>query len=243
MTYELELEHYRGPLDKLLELIEARELAITDISLAQVTEDFLRYVRELEAVETPLLADFIAVASRLILIKSKSLLPEFRLTNEEEQEIKDLERRLSLYRELRPAMKTLGKLWSSKEEEFSRPYFLDTSLAQAGGTSPIFYPGNDLSAAALKSALEKIAESLGKYQLETQVLKEKIVSLEEKMKEIVERLKNESEMSFEKISRRRSSAEVITLFLAILHLAHDRSIALEQAGHFSDIMIKKTKRA
>jgi len=91
MNYEVKLEQFTGPLNKLLELIEARKLEITALNLAEVTEDFINYIRSLEKGADPeILADFIVVASRLILIKSKTLLPSLELTEEEEGEIKDL---------------------------------------------------------------------------------------------------------------------------------------------------------
>lgn len=239
LLYELKLDKYSGPLEKLLELIEDKKLSVSEISLAQVTEDFLAYLRELEAVQAPLLADFISVASKLLLIKSKSLLPDFELTREEEEEIKELEGRLALYKELKPSMKILAQSWQLKNEEYSRPYFLDAPLATGNASQQIFYPGRELSLQSLTQSLGKVFETLSNYELENKVIKDKIVSLEEKMKEILARLQGGVEMSFGKLSYQRSGAEIIAMFLAILHLAHDRSISLEQGDHFSDIMIKK----
>lgn len=240
LSYELKLERYSGPIEKLLGLIEEKKLEITEISLAAVTEDFLKYLRELEAVQAPMLADFISVASKLLLIKSKSLLPSFELTKEEEAEIKELEGRLALYRELKPAMKALQKSWQAKNELYSRPYFLEAPLVERGDKSQfIFYPGQALNSEALIRSLERLFEVLHHYEMETKVVKEKIVSLEEKMKEVLSRLQEEIEMSFKKMSGTQSIGEIVAMFLAILHLAHDRSVSLEQSEHFSDIIIKK----
>jgi segregation and condensation protein A len=134
MNYELKLEQYSGPLEKLLELIEERKLEVTEISLGQVTEDFLRHLNDLKAktgalqegdpvehsvrAHLRLLVDFIIVASRLILIKSKSLLPGLELSGEEEADIKDLERRLFIYKELKPAMRLIASLWKSPHGSF-----------------------------------------------------------------------------------------------------------------------------
>ncbi len=73
MPYELKLEKFSGPLEKLLELIEERKLAVSEVSLAQVTDDFLKYLKTLTDAHADLrmIADFIVTASRLILIKSK----------------------------------------------------------------------------------------------------------------------------------------------------------------------------
>src|SRR3989338_1920850 len=183
-AYELKTEKFQGPLDKLLELIEEKKLEITEISLAEVTNDFLRYLQSLtitkEDANNPevsgedsfeirenmrLLADFIAIASRLILIKSKSLLPDAPLTQDEEADIKDLEARLKIYRALKPAMRLLQERWQKSETEFSKPYFLNASFpralrwgsGQAASGANIFYPGANLSLESLVTSAGRVA--------------------------------------------------------------------------------------
>lgn len=258
MSYELKLEQFSGPLDKLLELIEERKLGITEISLAQVTGDFLAYLETLKKAEKEaaspeeaafslgVLSDFIVVASRLILIKSKSLLPEVSLTDEEEAEIKDLERRLSIYRDLKPAMKILARLWNEGNREFSRPYLLVRQFAGASGAgersgSGIFYPGENLDAKGLADSLGRILDAFKRFELETQTIKEKIVTIEEKIQEIVGRLTAIAEITFKDFSEKKSRSEIIVIFLAMLHLAREQLIFLEQKAHFSDIIIRKNQ--
>jgi len=257
MTYELNLKEFRGPLDALLELIEARKMEITGISLAEVTDDFLKYLQTLtgkgkeieshEASHMRLVADFIVVASRLLLIKSKSLLPDLALTKEEEAEIKDLEVRLRLYRELRPAMKILNKLWRDGSREFSRPYFLSIVQAfipssAAGGASDmrVFYPGEGITGDALRAALAKTFLSFEALAHENRVIRETIISLEETMREVLERLAGLPEASFRGLSKDKTRSQIVIAFIAILHLAKEELIFLEQKEHLSDIIIKKS---
>ena len=76
MNYQVKLQQFAGPLDKLLQLIEERNLDITQVNLAEVTADFLSYVKNLEQKTAPgIVADFLVVAAKLVLIKSKILLP------------------------------------------------------------------------------------------------------------------------------------------------------------------------
>lgn len=274
--YELKTEKFQGPLDKLLELIEEKKLEITEISLAEVTNDFLQYLRSLTNPEGKpsasygagadgtqtnaegsteynvgvsqrevreslrFLADFIAIASRLILIKSKSLLPDAPLTPDEEADIKDLEARLKIYRALKPAMKLLGERWQKNEAEFSRPYFLNASFPVSASGANIFYPGANLSLESLIASAERIAAIVQKFTAEEETIAKEIVSIEEKMKEIILRLEKFSEVSFSYFSGDGSRSEIIAAFLAILHMAHDQLIFLEQKAHFSDIMIRKS---
>lgn len=238
MPYELKLDRFSGPLEKLLELIESRELEITEISLARVTEDFLSYLRTItEAkMDLRLVADFIAVAGRLIFLKSKSLLPDLKLTGDEEAEIKDLEKRLKLYQELKPALKIVARLWSASASSFSRPYFL--LLGQERSAS-VFYPGRKLNIKALTESLDKLFASFKSLELETQTIKEKIITIEEKVEEIIKRLQDGAETKFANLSKAKSRSEIIAIFLAILHLAREQLILLEQSERFSDIVIRK----
>lgn len=242
-TYELKLANYTGPLQKLLELIEERKLEISEISLAQVTDDFLRYLERLGKMEEAseenirLLADFVVIASRLVFIKSKTLLPDLALDQEEEGSIKDLEDRLRLYRELKPAMRHIARSWKENKSEFSRPYFM--SAAGFAGAD-IFFPGK-VSGKGLRNAMTKLWDNLSGLIEESRVVQEKITTLEETIQEVIKRLTELREMSFAGLSRTKSRAETILTFLAVLHLAREQLIFIEQKGHFSDIMIRKNE--
>ena len=251
MPYEIKTEQFSGPLEKLLELIEAEKLGVNEVSLAKVTDGFLRYLEKFRTggegeerfrVDMRVLADFIAVASRLIFLKSKHLLPGLALTGEEEADIKDLEARLTRYQALKPALAHLRALWRENHHSYSRPYFLGRGGGLAAGQA-IFYPGKNIDTAGLRSALAKIFETVTAYAFETETIKEKIVSLEEKISEVLSRLQNEGNLQFGRLSSEKSRSEAIVVFLAILHLAREQLILLEQMENFSDIMVKKNERS
>src|SRR3989344_5032770 len=96
-NYAVKTAGFEGPFRLLLELVEKRKLHINDVSLAAVTEDYLKYMNQLGGLNHADIASFVVVAATLILIKSKSLLPNLSLTSEEEGDIKSLEERLRLY--------------------------------------------------------------------------------------------------------------------------------------------------
>jgi len=238
MEYELKMERFSGPLNKLLELIEEKKLEISEISLAEVTDDFLNYLKKLEKIEVPVLADFIAIASRLVFLKSKSLLPGLVFDDEEEEGIKDLERRLKMYKELKPAIKNVHDLWLKHNAGYGRPYFSPTKsigLLEGG----FFYPGDQIDMETILSSLYRILDAFKILELETETIRDKVISLEEKIEEVIERLKNELESSFGKMVSQKVRAEIVVIFLAILHLARDQRIFLTQDKSFSDIMITK----
>lgn len=240
MVFEVKLEKFSGPLEKLLELIEERRLEITDVSLAAVTDDFLTYIDSLkeEPPDLRFLADFISVASKLLFIKSKLLLPHFALSEEEEADIKDLEGRLALYRALRPMLALVRERWRSGDVSFSRQFLLERGGFPAG--TGFFYPGGATSADALVSALVELFQHLAAFTFETETIKEKIVSIEEKIREILLKLE-EGISSFKSLSEKKERGEITAIFLAVLHLARDELVRLEQAEHFSDILITPYK--
>ena len=93
MAFEVRLEKFDGPLHVLLELIQAQELPITEISLAQVTEGYLRYI-ETQEVPPSELADFLIVATKLLLIKSQAILPVAQGVFEDDSSKRPLQSRL-----------------------------------------------------------------------------------------------------------------------------------------------------
>ena len=244
--WEVQLEQYKGPLDALLQLIEDRKLPISQINLAQVTGDFLEYLQhatpahivpEKRAEYTRLLADFILIASRLVLIKSKSLLPDLTLTQEEERDIQELEERLRVYQHLKPAMRIINRLWSEGQQQFSRPYLFGVGKSFLQSSPHMFYPGGTVVSENLTASLEKLFLSLEKILYEEVAVTEKIRSLEEEMRSVLERLSSLGNINFARLSAERSRGEVIIIFLAILHLARDRSITLDQGDTFAEIVI------
>jgi len=226
--YELKLETFQGPLDKLLELIEAKELEITRLSLAEVTADFLEYVRSLGEIAPRALADFIAVAARLILIKSQALLPHLELTEEEEEDIADLERRLKLYREFRNAERHIGERWGNRTA-YAREYLLELPKG--------FYLSEKVSPKDLRNAIERMYEELQSFIPKTDEAEMKLVSLEEMIEEMIRRVSDVIKTTFTELSEGREKSEIIVLFLALLHLLKESTIDIEQEELFAEIHI------
>jgi segregation and condensation protein A len=276
MNYELQLEQFSGPIGKLLQLIEERKLEITELSLAQVTADFLTYLQKLtdedntqtnadytqnyaeksphKSVSGPrpvrvsprLLADFVVIASQLLLIKSKALLPGLSLTNEEEKSIKDLESRLRFYQEFKPAINYLEELSEQNNASISRPLFFGLPAGRQGRPA-IFYPAENIKIEELYKAIDEIFQTF-KELSESQIIKSSLISLEEKIQEIVNRLNLDSRgrktnkpkpVNFDELMKEKSRSEIVVLFLALLHLLADQLVKVEQKNKFSDIIITK----
>lgn len=253
--YQYKTEKFSGPLEKLLELVEARQMDIAQVSLAAVTEDFFRYLEKIrEAIQESetvnperqnlmrLLADFLVVASRLILLKSKSLLPNLELTEEEEESLTELEDRLKMYRSLRPALKLLQKTWAEGPNSYGRPYFLnvpaflEAQIRQGG--EKLFFPGQHFTLENVLLAVGKLVNEAEALAQEELLVAEKIITLEEAMRNIADRIRTIGQTTLAELSADRPRREIIVVFLALLHLAHDRTVILNQEDSFSEIRIK-----
>lgn len=232
MDYELTLPAYKGPLETLLDLVLEKKMEITMVSLAEVTGDFLNRVTALE--EDPryrgLVADFLVVASKLIFIKSKVLLPSLPLTPEEEEDIKNLEGRLKFYQRIKSAEAHLKELWGPEAKMSTREFLMSSETS--------FLPPEGISPEKLLELIRRVRGELEKISVPVEKIEGTVISLKQKIQEVLERItKNPS--SFSEFSGNRSRGEIVVLFLAVLHLIKDQMLDAEQKGHFKEILVAR----
>ena len=234
MSYEVRTEQFSGPLEKLLELIEERKLDINAVSLAAVTADFLTYLERIpDDVHPDILSDFVVVGAKLVFLKSKTLLPGFSFTEEEEGDIKDLASRLELYQELKGAARSLRAVWPLRSRSYARQF---AEGAREGG---IFYPPRTCTQAMLLAAAGRLIAVLQELLPGTAKVRAAAVRLEDKVRELLRRFEEFRRHTFQRIAEQRPKAEVIVLFLAVLHLLKQRLVKAEQGTQFGDIIIQK----
>ncbi len=225
---------YEGPYELLLQLIEESKLLVNDLSLAKVTDDFIQHVKSKADFPMEEAADFIQVAATLLLIKSKSLIPDLELTDDEQEDVDDLKRRLEAYEKAREAASTLARL-------FGRAV-----LMQAGekAPEPVFAPAGDLTLIALETALREALAALEKEEKMPEVRVRPLVTIEEMMDRLMERVQQKLTMSFKEFSgSAKERVEVIVSFLAMLELVKQGAIDVAQHGTFQDISITNLKAA
>ncbi len=230
--FEVKTEYFQGPLAKLLELIESKKLEISRVSLAEVTSDFLAYLKTLEEekINPSLLADFLVVASYLVLLKSKELLPNLVLTSEEEESLVRFEWGLKIYKELKSVSMEIKKKWSETPKMFIREFMAYSFY--------FFYPPQNLTFEDLNLTMQKIYQNLEVLFKPVEVIKNKIINLKEKIEEIFKRV-TEQPVNLRDLSLEKNKSELVVLFLAILHLIKDRLIEVKQESDFGDILIFK----
>ncbi len=228
-TYQVKTHVFEGPLDVLLELVTKRKLFVNDVSLSQVTDDFIRYIEEREKVDGgfPLSesAEFILIASTLMLIKSRSLLPALQLTTEEESSIEDLENRLVVYARVKELAVLLRGMYGKNMifEKEARKSVIN-----------IFAPDAKTDTTNLLAALERVIMTLPKKESLPKVTVRKVISLEEMIERLSDRISRASRMSFrdfhgtEGEMTPEKKVSIIVGFLAMLELVKRGAISVSQ---------------
>jgi len=231
------LEQFEGPLGLLLQLIEKEEMDITEVSLAKIADQYIEYIKKLDKINPEEMADFLVVAARLLLIKSRALLPY--LYPEEEQEIEEFEQQLKMYKEYLEAMKQVERMLKKKKFMFAREFNRRAVLSLAPSIS-LFSPPKKLTAQDLATVFQSIIGNIIiNEQLEEETIKDKI-KIEDKIMMIQKMLLTRIKTSFNKvINNAKSRTEIIVSFLAILELTKQRNIIVRQDGLFDDILISK----
>ena len=230
VTYRL--DQFEGPLDLLLTLITKNKVSITDIPIALICDQYMEYINEAQKMDLDVASDFIVMASELMLIKSKMLLPHVENTeNDPRREIADA---LLLYQQAKIAAKELQPLYDKYSGRFTKgtddippekglPLNLDTQL--------------------LVKALNSVAKRLRitnsdrtPKSLVNPLIKHKIVSVEEKIDEICYILKNQEEASlFYLLKDSDSRAELVARFMGILELIKIKRISITTVHFVEDV--------
>ncbi len=230
---KIKVEQFEGPLDLLLQLIEDQELDITALSLANVTEQFLDFVKKLQQKDPTNLADFLVIAAKLLVIKSKALLPTLELGIEEEESAFDLTQQLIIYKKYKEVAKHFKKLDAHRKQSWTRDVELSDRVT--------FLPDPEINPNILAGSLKKLATELKDIvKLPQQVMTE-IVSITDKIEHIQKLISEKIETSLASLLKdAKSKTEVVVTFLAVLELVKQRILVVSQDELFSDIMIKRS---
>ena len=234
MSFAIKQEKFEGPLELLLDLIEKRKLFINDISLAKVADDYVAYVKSVGDFPLSESAQFILIASTLLLIKSKSLLPNLELSEDEKGNIADLERRLALYKIYRERAAALQKIFG-KDFLFAR---------EERKIQPVFSPDKSMTISNIFESIGAVLANLPKKELLPKAVVDKVISLEEMISNLTNRITTGLKMSFRDFAKdKEGRVNVIVSFLAMLELVKQGIISVVQERHFDDIVMETEKSA
>jgi len=229
--FKIQTEHFEGPLDLLLSLIEKRKLLINDISLAKVADDYISHIENQESFSLDQTSHFILIASTLLLIKSKSLLPTINLTNEEEKDISDLEIRLKMRQKFKEVEAHIEERFGKKIQHEKRYITLK---------EVVFAPSKQISIDSLSETIKHLIHSLPKKEKLPNIKVKKTISLEQMIDRLTRRIQEGLQTSFREFSNlgKGEKVDVIISFLAMLELVKQGIINTRQDSRYDDIKME-----
>ncbi len=228
--HNVKIEKFSGPLDLLLQLVEREKLAIDEVAISQVADQFVQHMKMAE-VPPEELADFLLIAAKLLYIKSKILIPQ--LIDEELEQGIGLEDQLRMYKEFLHAAKGLQQRLHEKQVSFARD---KVPFIQQKG----FYPPRLLVADKLAQVCQALIESLRPILALPAKTLARAVSIQEKIKHLKDLVLRRSRLLFGQwIKDAKDRTEVVVSFLALLEMVKQRHVMARQETLFTEITIDK----
>lgn len=240
MKYNIQLQVYEGPLDLLYDLISKQKIEIKDISIIEITKQYINYLNMLEKMDLEITSEFIIMASKLLQIKSKYLLYKQKDDEEEEDPRLELMEKLEEYKKFKLAAEDLKGTVSNVAELFFRnkeEVIVDEKVDL-----------DEISIEAIKNILPHILKVRKVEEKEdvkddrlNKIVKGRIVSVEERIGYIRDIIKENNEFRFTSIVDDCDKDEIIATFLSLLELIKAKEIYVVQDLFFDDILIKKSE--
>lgn len=228
--YTLKLQNFEGPLELLLELIGEAKLDVTEISLSQVTDQYLSYIRTMQLYNIDIASEFFVMAATLVYIKSKRLLPNVQADDEEILEEQELLERLNEYRKFRYLSRFLSKLKDQGSIYYPRGYI---RYPLGDGKN---YDFTELMIGDLITALRRYKGAFIKKPIP---IKRREINVEEKMKFILSLLNMKKVVKFSEVVKHETlKVDKIASFLGAVELSFRQKVLLRQMELFADIDIE-----
>ena len=237
MKYNVQLQVYEGPLDLLYDMISKQKIDIKDISIIDITKQYINYITALEKMDLEITSEFITMASKLLEIKSRYLLYKQKNNDEVEDPRLELMEKLEEYKKFKLASEDLkdnityiDDLYYRKKEEVIIDDTIDLDT---------------ISIDAIKNILPYILKvkhnesKSNKDERLEKIVRGRIIPVEEKIAYIRTIIDRDNEVSFTKVVENVDKDEVIATFLSILELIKSKEVVVYQDLFFDDILIKK----
>jgi len=234
--YDVKLQNFNGPFDLLLKLLDNKKLDIKDVSLVAITDQFIEFVKNRQGINIADLASFLSIASHLLFLKSKAVLPSLGIDKEDEleEDAEALKEKLKRYKEVQELANRLREFSKNQGEMFSR----FESAKRING----FYPPDELSIDILENIFNEVMDEYERICVK-QILPEEsiqeIVSLEEKITDLQKLVSSKEGNSFNKFIDGRPRIEAVVSFLALLELIKQDFVIAKQQEEFGCIILAK----
>ena len=240
--YEIKLENFEGPLDLLCHLIDKNKLDIYKISLNDITDQYIDYIKNMKEQNLEVTSEFLIMASTLLYIKSKGLLPKTEEDNENELTEEELLKKLVEYKSYKEISKTLKEEYNMYSKRF---YKLPDDIKLPKQAFEKVYDKEKIINAykELRLRNESKINLNSKENMERIAISES-VTIGSKVKIIFKELLKRPKFVFNKLfeTDKSSPIDVVTAFLGLLEMERRNKVIAEQEENFSDIVVRKKKK-
>lgn len=233
MEYEIKIDAFEGPLDLLLHLIKESKVDIWDIKIVDITDQYLNYIKSMEKLNLNIASEYLVMASELMEIKSKMLLPRYQEENNEEEEDprEQLIQKLIEYQKYKDMTKNFKELEEVRHEFYTKA---PESLRAYVNEDTII--SSDVTLDDLMNAFQKF---LKRKQLEkplsTTVTKREI-TVEERRNSIRNILRIKKKVDFFELFEQITKEYIVVTFLAVLEMAKKQELMIYQENNFEQII-------
>lgn len=234
MRYEVKINEFEGPLDLLLHLIKKSNLDIYDISLEEITNQYLDYINSMKELNLDIASEYLVMASELLEYKSKSLLPKKESTVDEYEEDPkgELIRRLVDYKKYKEITSTFKELENIRGNVFTK------SPSNISEYSDNKISNDNVSVDDLINAFKKFIDRKEFEKPINTKITTKELSVSERIEGIRSILKSRNNINFIELFDKFNKSYVVVTFLSILEMSKNREIEILQDDNFSSILIK-----
>lgn len=235
MEFTVKLDRYEGPYTKLLDLIVEKKLSITEVSLASIADDYIAYVKSLAETHAVDVSQFVLVASTLMLMKAKSLLPGVVYTEEEEKQVHDLESKLEMFMILSRGCLLVQERYG-KAQLYRRP-----RMNFRGGS--VFVPDARISVTTLQSIALLTVASFKPPERLMKIAVEQVLRIETVIENLITRVQNIGGLTLSTLATGAETFEqkkklLIVNFIALLELVRSGALSADQSESGGDIHIQ-----
>lgn len=238
--YEIKIENFEGPLDLLCHLIDKNKMDIYDIKISEIADQYIEYINAMEEANLEITSEFLVMASTLLYIKSKGLLPN-QVENEEELTEEQLIERIIEYKKYKEISKKFKEMLAENNRRFYKTpdtVELPKQKIEKDYSSELLYENYKRMMNNLKSKMNKNAENIEKIAITD------TYTVTSKVKEIFRELSRKPRFVFNKLFsvKAKPKAEVVTAFTGLLELTRRNKVVANQEELFGDIVVEKTKK-
>lgn len=238
MEYEVKIDAFEGPLDLLLHLIKESKVDIWDIKIVDITEQYLNYIKSMERLNLNIASEYLVMASELMEMKSKLLLPRTKLEEEEEEEDprEKLIQKLIEYQRYKEMTKNFKELEENRHEFYTKPPESLKEYAPEGTIS-----NTDLSLDDLMKAFQKFLDRKKQEKPLTTTVTKREITVEERRTAIRDILKKKKKVDFFELFDVLTKEYIVVTFLAVLEMARKQELTIYQENNFDNIICEVRK--